>query len=52
MLRRILTSQMRPWAFIKSLVQNIAVHMELSLYLSFQLKRSLRGYTVGTITGF
>jgi hypothetical protein len=36
----------------KSSAQTKAVHMELSLSLSFQLSRSLEGYTVGTTMGF
>jgi hypothetical protein len=35
-----------------SSVQNKAVHMELSFCLSFYLRRSLGGYTVGTTMGF
>jgi hypothetical protein len=33
-------------------MQNKAIHMELSLGLRFQLRRSLMGYTVDTTTGF
>jgi hypothetical protein len=33
-----LTTQTRPWGFIKSSAQNKAVHMELSLCLNFQLR--------------
>ncbi len=51
-LRHFLTTQMELWGFIKSLAQNKAVHMELSLHVSFYLRRSLRGYTVGTNMGF
>jgi hypothetical protein len=38
--------------FIKSSSQNKAVHMELSLRLSFQLSHSLGGYMVGTTVRF
>jgi hypothetical protein len=48
----LLTTQIELWGFIKSLVQNKAVHMEVSLRLSFQLERSLMRYIVGTITEF
>jgi hypothetical protein len=48
----ILTTQMELCDFIKSSVQNQAIHMELSLHLSFYLGRSLGGYTVGTTVGF
>jgi hypothetical protein len=41
-----------PWDFIKSSTLHLSVHMELSLCLSFYLKRSLGGYTVGTTAGF
>jgi hypothetical protein len=50
--RHFLTTQMKLWGFIMSSVQNKVVHMELSIRLSFQLRRSLEGYTVGTIVGF
>jgi hypothetical protein len=43
---------MEPWGFIKSSAQNKVVHMEFSFHLSFQLSRSLGGYTVRTTTGF
>jgi hypothetical protein len=43
---------MELWGFIKSSEQNKAVHMELSICLSFQLSRSVRGYMVGTTAGF
>jgi hypothetical protein len=43
---------MEPGGFIKLSMQNKAVHMELSLRLSFYLSRSFRGNTVGTTTGF
>jgi hypothetical protein len=52
MSHHILTARMELWGFIKSSAQNKAVHMELSLRLSFYLKRNLGGYTVGTTTGF
>jgi hypothetical protein len=48
----ILTTQMEPRGFIKSSVQNKAVHMELRLRLTFYLRRSLGGYMVGTTEGF
>jgi hypothetical protein len=41
-----------PWGIMKSSAQNKAIHMELSIRLSFQLRRSLGGYTVGTTAGF
>jgi hypothetical protein len=43
---------MEPWGFIKQSVENKVVHMELSLRLSFLLRRILEGCTVGTIAGF
>jgi hypothetical protein len=43
---------MELWSFIKSSAQNKAVHIELSLRLSFYLRHSLRGYMVGTTAGF
>jgi hypothetical protein len=43
---------MELWGFIKPLAQNKVVHMELRLYLIFYLRRSLKGYTVGTTVGF
>jgi hypothetical protein len=49
--RHFLTTRTELWGFIKSSAQNKVVHMELSLRLSFQLRRSLKGYTVGTTTG-
>jgi hypothetical protein len=52
MLHHILTTQMEPWALIKPSVSYQALHMELSLHVSFYLRRSLRGYTVGTNMGF
>jgi hypothetical protein len=52
MMHHILTTQMKPWGFIKSSTYNKAVHVELSLHLSFYLRRSLRGYKVDTTTGF
>ncbi len=42
---------MKLWGFIKLFVLYLSVHMELSLHLSFYLRRILGGYTVGTITG-
>jgi hypothetical protein len=48
----ILTIRTELWGFIKSSTQNKAIHMELSLCLSFYLKHSLGGYTVGTTAGF
>jgi hypothetical protein len=48
----ILTNRTEPCDFIKSSALYLSVHMELSLRLSFYLKRSLRGYTMGTTTGF
>jgi hypothetical protein len=52
MSHHILTTQIELWGFIKSSVQNKAVHMELSLRLSFHLRRNLGGYMVGTTAGF
>jgi hypothetical protein len=43
---------MELWGFIKSSALYLSVNMELSLRLHFYLRRSLRGYTVGTTTGF
>jgi hypothetical protein len=51
-LRHILTTQMELWDFIKLSVLYLSVHMELSLHLSFYLRRNLRGYMVGTTVGF
>jgi hypothetical protein len=48
----ILTTRMEPWGFIESSVENKALHMELSLRLSFYHKRKLGGYTVGATVGF
>jgi hypothetical protein len=48
----LLTTWMELWGFIKSSAQNKAVHLGLSLHLSFQLSHSLGGYTMGTIMGF
>jgi hypothetical protein len=48
----ILTTQMEPWGFIKPSAQNKIVLMKLSLCLSFYLRCSLGGYTVGTTVGF
>jgi hypothetical protein len=47
-----LTTQMVPWGLIKSSALYQSVHMELSIRLSFYLRRSLRGYMVGTTAGF
>jgi hypothetical protein len=49
---QLLTTQTKPWGFIKSSAQNKIVHMELNLHLSFQLYHSLMGYTVGIIAAF
>jgi hypothetical protein len=38
--------------FIKLAALFLSVHMELSVYLSFYLRSSFRGYTVGTTAGF
>jgi hypothetical protein len=38
--------------FFKLSVSYLSVHTELSLCLSFYLKRSLGAYTVDTFTGF
>jgi hypothetical protein len=43
----ILTTRMERWGFIESSVENKALHMELSLRLSFYHKRKLGGATVG-----
>jgi hypothetical protein len=51
-LHQILITQMELWNFIKLSVLYLSVHMELSLCLSFYLRRSLGGYSVGTTTGF
>jgi hypothetical protein len=48
----ILTTQMKPWDFIKLSALYLSLHMELSLRQSFYLRRSLRGYTVGITVGF
>jgi hypothetical protein len=47
----ILTIWMEPWGFIKSTMQNKAVHVKLSLHLTFYLIHNLGGYTVGTTAG-
>jgi hypothetical protein len=52
MLHHILITRMEPRGFIKLLAYNHAVHMELSIRLSFYLRCSLEGYTVGTTMGF
>jgi hypothetical protein len=51
MAHHFLTIQMEPQDFIKPSVQTYTVHMELSLYLRFQPRCSLGGYTMGTIVG-
>jgi hypothetical protein len=43
---------MEPWDFIKSLMLYLSVHIELSLHKSFDLRRNLRGYMVGSTAGF
>jgi hypothetical protein len=48
----ILRTRMESWDFIKSSALYLLVHMEFILRLSFYLRRSLRGYTVGTTMGF
>jgi hypothetical protein len=48
----VLTTQTKPWGFIKLSVKIYTVHMELGLRLTFQLRCDLRGYTMGTTTGF
>jgi hypothetical protein len=48
----ILTTLTEMWSFIKSSALYQLVHMEHSLPMSFSLRRSLRGYTMGTIAGF
>jgi hypothetical protein len=48
----ILTTRTEPWGFFKLSVLYLLVHMELSLRLSFYLRRSLEGYTVGTTAEF
>jgi hypothetical protein len=48
----ILTIRIELWGFIKPSASNQAVHMELSLRLSFYLRYNLGGYTVGTTMGF
>jgi hypothetical protein len=52
MLHHILTTRMELSGFIKLLAQNKVVHIEPSLRLSFYLRHSLGGYTVGTTVGF
>jgi hypothetical protein len=51
-LHHILPTQMELWDFIKSSALYLSVHMEVHLHLSFYLRRSLGGYTVGTTVGF
>jgi hypothetical protein len=48
----ILTSRIEPRVLIKSSELNQAVHMQLSLRLSFYLRCSLGDYMVGTTMGF
>jgi hypothetical protein len=43
---------MGSWGFIKSSAQNKALYIELSFRVTFQLRRSLKGYMVGTTAGF
>jgi hypothetical protein len=52
MAHHILTTQTELWGFIKPSLQNKAILTQLSLRLTFQLSRSLGGYTVGTTVGF
>jgi hypothetical protein len=51
-LHHILTTRTEQWDFIKSSALYLSVQMELSLRLSFYLRRSLGGYTVGRTVGF
>jgi hypothetical protein len=51
-LHNILTTRMESWDFIKSSALYLSIYMELSLRLSFYLRCSLGGYTVGTTIGF
>jgi hypothetical protein len=51
-LHHILTTQTEPRDFIKSPTLYVSVHMELGIRLSFYLRSSLEGYTVGTTAGF
>jgi hypothetical protein len=51
-LHNILTTRMESWDFIKSSALYLSIYMELSLRLSFYLRCSLGGYTVGTTAGF
>jgi hypothetical protein len=48
----ILTTRIEPCGFFKLSVLYLLVHMELSLWLSFYLRHSLEGYTVGTTAEF
>jgi hypothetical protein len=48
----LLTTRTELWGFIKPSTKSKAVHMELRIRPSFQLRRSLGGYTVGTTAGF
>jgi hypothetical protein len=51
-LHHILITWTELWGFFKSSALYLSVHMELRRSLSFYLRRSLRGYTVGTTPGF
>jgi hypothetical protein len=51
-MHHILTTQMELWGFFKSSTLYLSVHVELSLRLTFYLRRSLWGYMVGTTMGF
>jgi hypothetical protein len=46
------TTRAEPCGFIKKPAQIYRIHMELSLRRSFQLRRNLEGYMVGTTAGF
>jgi hypothetical protein len=48
----ILTTRPEPSGFFKSSTLYLSEYMELSLRLSFYLRRNLWGYTVGTTAGF
>jgi hypothetical protein len=48
----ILTTRMEPRGFLMPSTSNQVVHMEHSLRPSFDLRRNLGGYTVGTTAGF
>jgi hypothetical protein len=47
-----LTIRMEPWDIIKSSALYLSVHMELSLCLSFYLRRNIGVYMVATTVGF